>query len=199
MLLEKNGNTKKSVCCSVLFTTIEVYLRVISFPYVPHSIMSCINRIFFRFQKKPQSLAKCSTNAWGLWDWVKRAWRKEEVGRLKLYTNVFPLFDEQRKKANIQILWHVQSSHMRETKYDYLHQLVRAIGVHWQQNTFTYRNTIKAATGHHFIELESWIRWERSARSVPGTRGKLLKHRTRKSCFTWPDQTELHLKQGLRI
>ncbi len=107
----KKWEHKKTVCCSVLFTTIEVYLRVISFPYVPHSIMSCINRIFFRFQKKPQSLAKCSTNAWGLWDWVKRAWRKEEVGRLKLYTNVFPLFDEQRKKANIQILWHVQSSH----------------------------------------------------------------------------------------
>lgn len=93
--------TKKTVCCSVLFTTIEVYLRVISFPYVPHSIMSGINRIFSRFQKKPQSLAKCSTNAWGLWDWVKRAWRKEEVVGLKLYTNVFPLFDVQRKKCPI--------------------------------------------------------------------------------------------------
>lgn len=74
----------------------------------------------------------------------------------------FPLFEEQRKKANIQI---VQSSHMHVTKYDYLHQLMHAIGVHSpntssssQQNIFAYRNTIKPAKRHHFIELKSWIR-----------------------------------------
>lgn len=82
----------------------------------------------------------------------------------------FPLFEEQRKKANIQI------------------QLMHAIGVHSpntssssQQNIFAYRNTIKPAKGHNFIELKSWIRRERSARSVTGTRGKLLKHRVGKA------------------
>lgn len=77
----------------------------------------------------------------------------------------FQLFDKQRKKANIQLLLNVQSTHMHETKYDYLYQITHVLGVHYpntfsskQHNTYIYRNAIKAAEGHHFIELKSCIR-----------------------------------------
>lgn len=77
----------------------------------------------------------------------------------------FQLFDKQRKKANIQLLLNVQSTHIRETKYDYLYQITHIFGVHYpntisskQCNTYIYRNAIKAAEGHNFIELKSCIR-----------------------------------------